>query len=451
MVDYTIDIETDGIDATKIHCMSVHNGKSIETFTTYADMQVFFASVSKQDRIIGHNFIRYDAPIIERILGLTIPCQIVDTLALSWYLWPYQAKHGLAQWGEQIGIAKPEVEDWENACIDTYINRCEEDVRINLEVWKRELSYLNFLYDDKPEDLIKYLAHKMRCAELAERSKWKLDVDAAQSLLESMEKEYSQSESILMAAMPQVAKIAKRTRPAKPFKKDGTLSATGEKWQALCEERGLPFEHDEVIDVVVGYDPPNAGSTLQIKTWLYSLGWEPQTFEYARFDPNVQAKGGVPQIKLKAGDMCPSVLKLVEDNPAVAALETITLIKHRISTVKGFLKNADHNGYLVAAMGGLTNTLRLKHRVCVNIPSIRKLYGKEIRSLLTSRPDMVLLGSDMSSLEDRTKQHYMFKHDPEFVEDMTTEGFDPHLDLAVSANAITTDEEEFYKWYLTKS
>ena len=64
---------------------------------------------------------------------------------------------------------------------------------------------------------------------------------------------------------------------------------------------------------------------------------------------------------------------------------------------------------------------------------------------------MVLLGSDMSSLEDRTKQHYMFKHDPEFVEDMTTEGFDPHLDLAVSANAITITEEEFYKWYQTKS
>ena len=64
MTDYIIDIETDGLDATKIHCMSVHNGKSIETFTKYADMQVFLATVNRLDRIIGHNFIRYDAPVI---------------------------------------------------------------------------------------------------------------------------------------------------------------------------------------------------------------------------------------------------------------------------------------------------------------------------------------------------------------------------------------------------
>ena len=447
MVDYVIDIETDGIDATKIHCMSVHDSRTnkITTFTTYADMQMFFASVTRMDRIIGHNFIRYDAPIIERILDLTIPCNIVDTLAISWYLWPYKGKHGLAQWGEQIGIAKPEVEDWQEACIETYTNRCEEDVRINLEVWKREISYLNFLYNDKPEVLIRYLAHKMRCAQLAERSKWKLDVDAAQSLLESMEKEYAESESILMSAMPRVPKIAKRKRPAKPYKKDGTLSATGEKWQALCDERGLDFAHDQEVEIVVGFEPPNAGSTLQIKNWLYSLGWEPQTFEYARFDPNIQAKGGVPQVKLKSGDMCPSVLKLIDDNPAVAALETIMLIKHRISTVKGFLKNADANGYLVAAIGGLTNTLRFKHRVCVNIPSVRKPYGKEIRALLTCEEGSVLCGSDMSSLEDRTKQHYMYDHDPEFVADMMTPDFDPHLDLALSSGALKPEQVDEYK------
>jgi len=447
MVDYVIDIETDGIDATKIHCMSVHDSRTnkITTFTTCPDMQVFFASVTRMDRIIGHNFIRYDAPIIERILDLTIPCNIVDTLAISWYLWPYQGKHGLAQWGEQIGVAKPQVEDWENADLQTYVHRCEEDVRINLEVWKREISYLNFLYNDKPEVLIRYLAHKMRCAQLAERSKWKLDVDAAQSLVDSMEKEYAESQSILMSAMPRVPKIAKRKRPAKPFKKDGTLSATGEKWQALCDELGLDFAHDEEVEVVVGYEPPNAGSVFQVKDWLYSLGWKPQTFDYKKYDPKITEQGGVAQIKLKSGDMCPSILKLIPDNPAVAALETIMMVKHRINTVKGFLKNADENGYLVAAIGGLTNTLRFKHRVCVNIPSVRKPYGKEIRALLTCEEGSVLCGSDMSSLEDRTKQHYMYDHDPEFVADMTTEGFDPHLDLAQSSGALTTEEVDEYK------
>ena len=86
--------------------MSVHNGKSIETFTKYADMQVFLATVNRLDRIIGHNFIRYDAPVIERILGTNMPCQIVDTLALSWYLYHAENRHGLEQWGERLGIGK---------------------------------------------------------------------------------------------------------------------------------------------------------------------------------------------------------------------------------------------------------------------------------------------------------------------------------------------------------
>jgi hypothetical protein len=69
--NYVIDIETDGIDATKIHCMVVcRNNDQTAVFVTYADMKVFLATLNKNDRIIGHNFIRYDAPIIERILGM---------------------------------------------------------------------------------------------------------------------------------------------------------------------------------------------------------------------------------------------------------------------------------------------------------------------------------------------------------------------------------------------
>ena len=447
MVDYVIDIETDGIDATKIHCMSVHDSRTnkITTFTTYADMQVFLSCVTRMDRIIGHNFIRFDKPVLERLLEVNISAQIVDTLALSWYLYPHEAKHGLEQWGERLGVAKPQVEDWENACLDTYINRCEEDVKINLMLWQRQSKYLDWLYEDKPARLIRYLSHKMHCAHLAERSKWKLDVPAAEKLLVEMTEEYNKSEAILQEAMPTVPKIAKRKRPAKPYKKDGSLSATGKKWKDLCDEYNVDFDSDDVINQVVSHEPPNAGSVLQVKDWLYSLGWKPQTFEYVKFDPKVQEKGGVPQIKLKSGDMCPSILKLIPDNPAVAALETIMMVKHRITTVKGFLKNADENGYLVAAMNGLTNTLRLKHRICVNIPSVRKLYGKKIRALLTCEEGNVLCGSDMSSLEDRTKQHYMYEYDPDFVKDMTKKGFDPHLDLALSAGAVTQEQVDEYK------
>lgn len=81
-----------------------------------------------------------------------------------------------------------------------------------------------------------------------------------------------------------------------------------------------------------------------------------------------------------------------------------------------------------------------------------KPWGKEIRSLICVPEDSgyVLCGSDMSSLEDTTKQHYMYYFDPEYVMQMRTPGFDPHLNIGVFSNLITNDEEEFFKWYKQK-
>jgi DNA polymerase I-like protein with 3'-5' exonuclease and polymerase domains len=58
---------------------------------------------------------------------------------------------------------------------------------------------------------------------------------------------------------------------------------------------------------------------------------------------------------------------------------------------------------------------------------------------------MVLCGADMVSLEDTTKRHYMVPFDPEYVKEMCQEGFDPHLDLAAFAGAITREQVEQHK------
>ena len=51
----------------------------------------------------------------------------------------------------------------------------------------------------------------------------------------------------------------------------------------------------------------------------------------------------------------------------------------------------------------------------------------------------------MSSLEDRTKQHYMFPHDPDYVIEMRKPGFDPHLDMAISAGMLDVEQSDWYK------
>src|SRR5690606_4220612 len=140
----------------------------------------------------------------------------------------------------------------------------------------------------------------------------------------------------------------------------------------------------------------------------------------------------IPQINLERGEgVCPSVLALADINPAIRALEGIGVLQHRIGILKGFLRDADESGYLHARVAGLTNTLRFKHAEIVNLPKPDKAYSEDIRSALICEDDEVLCGSDMSSLEDRTKQHYMMPYDPEYVEEMNTEDFDPHIDIAV--------------------
>lgn len=442
MTDYVIDLECDGLKPTHIHCLSIDdcNGKAW-TLVESKDIIDFFDTLDSTDRVIGHNFIRFDAVVLKNLLNIDIKAHIVDTTALSWYLYPNIGKHGLAFWGERLNIKKPVVEDWDNQPIEVYIERCEEDVKINLALWQVMKEYLDKLYEGKDSNkLIRYLAHKMNCATLQEQSRWKLCTFKATVLLDELTDKYKVAVDDLARVMPEVPKTAKRTRPAKPYKKDGSLSATGIKWDELTKENNLPFDFDEEIKVVVGHNEPNPSSVPQIKAWLDSLGWKPATYSYN------DAGKSVPQIKKPDGNLCESVDRLIKDNPELEHLRTMTVVKHRIGAVQGLIDNIDEGGFVQARIQGFTNTLRFKHAVCVNLPSDRKPYGKELRSLFTVRKNNhTLCGSDMASLEDRTKQHYMWQYDPEYVTAMTTEGFDPHLDLALSAGAVTQEQVDEYK------
>lgn len=60
-------------------------------------------------------------------------------------------------------------------------------------------------------------------------------------------------------------------------------------------------------------------------------------------------------------------------------------------------------------------------------------------------PDNILLGSDLSSLENRLKFHFQMPLDPDFVNAQMSDDFDPHLAIAVMAGLLTQDEENFYK------
>jgi hypothetical protein len=445
--EIVFDCETDGFNATKIHVVSSNNVTtgSERSFIKYEQMRTFLENTNSV--FIAHNVESFDKPTLERVLGIKINATIIDTLGLSWYLYPTRQLHGLAAWGEEFGVPKPEVEDWDNQPIEVYVNRCEEDVKINTQLWLKIKKDLQTLYGKENFWVaVDYICFKMKCAALQEKCKWKLDVPKAQELVVEFERRIEESKNTLQHVRPKVPVYLSKSRPKKAFKKDKSLSSTAESWKALCEEHGYDFDYQGEIKYIKGYEEPNGGSPLQIKSWLYSLGWNPQLFAYKRNKETGDVKK-IEQIKNKdTGDLCPDIVRLIEKTPELQVLEDLSVLSHRKSVVQGFLDDVDENGFIAARIQGFTNTLRFRHKVFLNIPSLRKPYGKEIRGLLIARSeDMELMGADCSSLEDRTGQHFMWKYDPDYVRDMMQDDFDPHCDIAAEAGLMTADEVSAYK------
>jgi len=440
---YTIfDIESNGLleDATLIHCLSygIYEGKELlakGTFTDYAEIADF---ILKQEVVVGHKITEYDIPLVEKILDIKVTAKVIDSLAMSFYLYPIKGfVHGLAAWGERMGFGKPKVEDWENQPIEVYINRCESDVEINARAFHSMMGYLMAIYDynvDEVLRLIGYIGYKMDCLREQEEEKIKLDIRLAQQSQLDLEFIIDEKISNLAKYMP---RQIEKEMPALMYKKDGELSKNGEKWVALLKLKGLPANTTQITE------PGSPTSPPQLKSWLINLGWKPRTFKLNKKNEKVA------QVSLPfGGGLCPSVKDLFEQYPFLSELAGLYRARHRYGLFKSFLESVDDNGYIYSRAQGFTNTLRLQHaKPVANLPGVDKYYGKEIRGCLTVPDDSyIMCGSDISGLEDNTKQHYIYFYDPDYVTEMRVPGFDPHIDIAVLAGLLTKSDEEYFKY-----
>ena len=459
---FCADIESDGLlgDITKLWCASANqfNNRmeetSVQTFTDMPDIDELFTN--PDNILVMHNGLAFDGPAMTKVRGIEVRAEIVDTLFLSWHMYPNMLKHGLKAWGEELGITKPTVDDWTTQPLEVYVDRCEEDVKIQTALWKQMWKHLMLLYKTPAQcwHLIRHINFKARCAALQEKNRWKLDVQGTIDAEEMFTAKYAVAQAALTKRLPDVPEYSVRKRPKKCYSVTGKISKLGQRWHDLVEKEvdpdayyhGNPTDYQEDIRVIIGYKEPNAGSSQQIKAWLTDLGWIPESFKYIR-DKKTNKVRSIPQIKNQdTNELCESIARLIGEEPAIEYLREMSIVKHRIAVVQGFLKNVDDEGFVYAAVQGLTNTLRFKHKICCNIPSNRKPYGELIRGLLMARDiTKELCGSDLDSLEDRTKQHYMWKHDPNYVMEMMSPDFDPHCDMAIAAKLMTPMQAAIYK------
>lgn len=457
--------------------------------------------------LVAHNGICYDIPALEKLLSVDLSrLMVIDTLALSWYLNFDRKEHGLDSFFSDYGIKKPKIDDWEGLSYREYRNRCVEDVRINKALWedfKKRLSdemctmakacidagevgglrldesevlAIDKLKDKKTVDeyvdsTLTFLMNKMDMARLQEKTRFKADVEYLLKTEQELKGYLEEAKQILEGVMPKSPVYKVRKEPKKAFLKSGELTLAGEAWNDAIDKldqrdefgnyMAMETDNPQVIKVICGYKPANIQSTVQVKDFLLSKGWRPRTFKFVEDKVAKKAwvdsgfrkdlkpkKRGIPQINKDGDDgkeLCPSVIALSAKVPEVMAYSKYSVTKHRYDMIKGFLRDVSKDGFLKARIGGFTNTLRVKHRELVNLPGIDKLYGKNIRGGLICEDSEVLIGCDLSSLEDRVKLHFALPHDPEYVESVSREDYDPHIEIARVAGLI---KGEAYQYFL---
>lgn len=460
---FVADIETKGLlDALHseedFHVLSLgykdQEGKwNIKSTNIREDVLKVFCNPA--NNIVMHNGRRYDKPAVEKMFGVVVTANIIDSLSLAWYLEPNRIKegkkYGLESYGEDFGVLKPAIESWEGLTYEEYKHRCEQDTLINIKLWEKLLAKLRLIYDEdetNSQRIVNLLNWIMDCSYMQEQQKIEVDMVKLEENLSHFESLKEEKIKQLIEAMPKKKIIKELNKPKKMFKADGSDSALALKWYAKLEELGAgrDYPHD-VVKYIDSFEDGNPDSVKQKKEWLYSLGWKPQTFKHNRNKETNEVKI-VEQIMTDDKMLCPSVLKLIEVEPAIEHLDGLTVLTHRIGLLKGFRDNRDENNMIYQRLSQLTISLRWAHSVIVNLPKYTGKQdirdGKWIRECLVAGKGKKVVQSDLSGIESRTSDHYTFHINPERIKKTQMPFFDPHCEIAVQSNLMTRDEEVFF-------
>jgi DNA polymerase III alpha subunit (gram-positive type) len=148
MKEVVFDTDGDGLayECTKLHILSYsYDGKDYQSTADYEEMVEFFSQ--PETLFVAHNSIKHDMVAINRILGVPMDYnKYVDTLALSWFLYPDRQSHGLGSYQSESGLEKPKVDDWENVTYAQMKHRCEADVSLNWWLWMKQRKRLQEIY-----------------------------------------------------------------------------------------------------------------------------------------------------------------------------------------------------------------------------------------------------------------------------------------------------------------
>jgi DNA polymerase-1 len=386
MRQLAFDIETDGIVATKVHCIVAIDVTTREQFiyrSDKGDLDGFRDLISEPCELIGHNILGYDIPTLERLMGMEFGRHLLtDSLVLSRLSNPSRlGGHSLKNLSRNTTEEKTHHEDW-SVISDDMVEYCVQDVVATIGVYLRLIQELAGFSEESIR-----LEHQVQTiVQRQVKRGWRLDTYKCYDLLAELKERKFQLEDEVHKRFKPKYKYIKQVVPK--VKKDGTTSTVG-----------LKFLGDQWTTVQgtfsrVDLTPFNLGSRMQIGEYLKDFGWKP-----SKFTDKGQAI------------VDESVLKDVKGIPEATLIANYLLVQKRIAQISSWVEAMDEttervHGY-VNTNGAVTGRMTHSSPNMAQVPSVGAEYGEDCRACWIVKDGYKLVGCDASGLELRMLAHYM--------------------------------------------
>lgn len=391
------DLETDGLldEVSKIHCLVIKNTESglVQSYTG-STVEYGITVLMEADCIAGHNVIKYDIPVIQKLYPWfkVDTTKVFDTLVATRLIWANikdtdnillkQEKlpgklfgsHSLAAWGYRLGNYKGDYSGGWQTFSQEMLDYCVQDVAVTASLYEKIVAKQYAEEALKLEHQVAWLMAKQErngfCFDLPKAAELLAKLVQRRGVLERELKEYFGSWEVRMPDF--IPKVNNKTR--------GYV-------------KGVPVPKIKVIEF-------NPSSRDHIADRLINLyNWKPKDF----------TDGGKPMVdEVVLGKL---------SYPPCKQLTEYLLVQKRISQLneggQAWMK-CEKNGKIHGSInpnGAVTGRATHSYPNMSQVPASSSPYGLECRSLFTVPNGWQLVGADASGLELRCLAHFMAKWD----------------------------------------
>ena len=410
-MDVIFDIETDNLyhKVTKLHCIALKRIGVDDEVLLFDDIVNPISNgldiLYSADRLIGHNIIQYDIPVLEKLYNIKLTRNVLDTLNLSMICFPEYQKHGLEDWGTRLGFEKfnPVTgkeytdEEWKErkkikqTVWDNYTAEmgayCKQDVRVTeLVLWKCNVDELDPNVIKLSNDFSWIIADQVN-------NGCRIDKEGLEKLQAQIEVEEKRASEELLKQLPTFIdydfKVYKRNNKNQNIKA-GDIEAIEIKTPFNLQST---YHWMRYLKEKYGFEPP----------LVRRKGKEEPT---PCLDDEVLAgiEDKYPEVKdLLLWKTANKIRKMIYtgDTSVYNLLDEKGIIRGGVKTDGTVSGRCAHNNPNLATMPGVrTNDDGI-------ILGIRGKYAYEVRSLFIPRDGFVQVGFDATGLEYMCLAHYI--------------------------------------------